>query len=184
MIILPVDFVDRPYKVPNQEEARDFSSLLDGWEEGIANGTLPDEAVRLLGVDLWDEFSDALNTSGVIADKWIRLRDGATYTYGGKTSTYLGWVDMIRPALYALWIPTTTYKLTNIGFVENNAPEKSSLMDDQYPFVVKYWNEFVSRVGFGYNCRRNSFYGFMEANKADYPDWDFKAPELKNRYGL
>lgn len=183
MIISATDFVNRPYKIPNHEEAKDLVSLLSGWEEQIASGVLPHECVNLLGYDLWQEFSEAINTSGVIDEKWLRLLDGATYTNCGKTYAYRGWVDMIRPALYALWIPTTTYKLTNIGVVENSAPEKSSLMDDQYPFVVQYWNEFVTKVGFSWNCK-NSFYGFMQANKADYPTWNFIAPELKNRYGF
>lgn len=186
MIIDPTDFVDRPYKVPNQEEARDFSALLEQWEEDIACG-MPDNGCQLLGVELWEEFTDALSGSGTIADKWLHLRDGATYTHDGKQYRYKGWVDMIRPALYSLWIPTTTWKLTNIGYVENSAPQQSKLIEDPYPFIVENWNKFVEKVGCWGELRyfgRSSFYGFMQANKADYPTWNFCAPHLKNRHDL
>lgn len=184
MIIDPTDFINRPYKVPNQEEARDFSSLLQKWEEELATGTLENgDECMLLGVELWDEFTDALSGSGTIDDRWLHLRDGATYEVNGKQYRYGGWVDMVRPAIYSLWIPTTTWKLTNIGYVENNAPEKSTLMDDQYPFIVQNWNAFVAKVGICHR-RHNTFLGFMDANKADYPTWKFCLPHLKNRHDL
>ena len=130
MIIDPTDFNDRPNKVPNQPESRDFVSFIGNKEEDLA-------IKYLLGYELWAEFSAALAGSGTLDQKWIDLRDGAEYTYNSRTYRYKGWVDLIRPAIMAEWVPLTTWKLTNIGFVENDAPDKSSLMDDQYPFLVK-----------------------------------------------
>lgn len=187
MIIDSTDFVDRPYKVPNQEESRDFVPFIEDIEERLAQGTLPDECVQLLGVDLWNEFTEGLETSGDIEQKWLDLRDGADYEYNGVTYRYNGWVDMIRPAIFSQWIPITTDKITNIGFIRNNAPQQSKLTEDNYPFIVKYWNEFAKKVGYDteycYNYK-NSFYGFMKANQSSYESWQFKCPRFKNRHDL
>jgi hypothetical protein len=187
MIIDPTDFNDRPYKVPNQEESRDFISFIDLTEEQLATGSNPDLGCSLLGQELWDEFKLALESSGPLEEKWEKLRDGEIYEYQNKQYHYKGWVDMIRPGIFSEWIPNLTYKLTNIGYVENSAPQVSKLIEDQYPFQVQHWNKFVSKVGYsypyGYNYK-NSFYGFMKVNIADYPSWVFKCPRYKNRFDL
>lgn len=187
MIIDSTNFVDRPYKVPNQEESRDFVSFIEDVEERLAMGTLMGETMKLLGVDLWNEFTAGLETSGTIEQRWLDLRDGADYQYNNKTYRYNGWVDMVRPAIFSQWIPATTDKITNIGFVRNSAPQQSKLTEDNYPFIVLHWNDFVRKVGYEsehcYNYK-NSFYGFMKANAENYSSWDFKCPRFKNRHDL
>jgi hypothetical protein len=187
MIIDATDFIQRPYKVPNQPEARDFVSIIESLEKTLADGTILDECCSLLGVDLWSAFEAGLASSGTVEQHWLDLKNGSDYQYAGKTYKYSGWVNMIRPGIFAKWIPETTFKLTNIGFVENSAPDKSKLMDDNYPFIVKHWNEFARAVGYqpecGYNYK-NSFYGFMKANESNYPEWVFKCPTFKNRHDL
>jgi hypothetical protein len=187
MIIDATNFRDRPYKVPNQEESRDFISFIEQAEEQIARGTVPGEKVCLLGSALWDEFQAGLATSGEIEARWVAIRDGANYTHNGKTYHYPGWVEMLTPGIFALWVPNIPYKLTNIGYVENDAPDKSTLLDDQYPFIVNAWNDFVSKVGgnrnYAYTCI-DSFYGFMKANESDYDNWVFRCPHFKNRHDL
>lgn len=185
MIIDPTDFNDRPYKVPNQEESRDFTSFIEDVEDRIAEGTLQNECVQLLGVDLWGAFIAGLETSGTIEAHWLSLRDGANYTYAGTTYRYNGWVDMIRPAILSKWLPMTTDKLTNIGFVKNSAPQQSKLTEDYYPSVVQFWNEFCKKVGCqadNYYNYKNTFYGFMKANESDFDNWVFKCPKLINRH--
>jgi hypothetical protein len=61
--------------------------------------------------------------------------------------------------------------------------ENFQIIDDPEPFVVTAWNDYVSKVGGCYN-QENTFYGFMTANKDDYPDWRFTIPQYKNRFGL
>lgn len=186
MIITAADFEDRPYKIPNQEESGDLEGFIDTTEEDIA-------VKHLLGLDLWEEFSDAAQSSGSIDAKWLALRDGATYEYLGVNYFYKGWIDLIRPGIYSLWQPEGTWKFTNVGWVENranSAPQggnQSQLIEDQYVFHVKYWNTFVEKVGYTVsNCYnyKSSFYGFMKANESDYDGWVFNTPLFKNRYDL
>ena len=178
MIIDPADFLERPYKVPNQQESRDFISFLETAEEELA-------VKYLLGYELWELFKQGLDTSGAVDSIWEDLRDGAEYTVGGKTYKYKGWVDVVRPAIFSQWMPELTYKLTNVGIVENNAPKESKVLEDQYPYHVLHWNEFVKKVGShhwnGYNCQ-GSIYGFLKANETLYEEWVFQCPPLKNRY--
>lgn len=179
MIIDPTDFDDKPYKVPNQEENRDFVAFIEAKEEELA--------IMILGSELWEEFKEGLATSAPVDTIWEFLRDGGFYDYNDTQYQYKGWVDMIRPGIFSEWAPEGTYKLTNVGYVVNNATEKSTLAEDQYAFQVTHWNKFVSKVGYsypyGYNYK-NSFYGFMKANSEDYPSWHFKCPRYKNRYDL
>lgn len=185
MIIDATDFTIRPYKAPNQDESRDFTSFIEDVEERLAMGLVPDEKVQLLGPTLWEQFQTGLATSGTIEQRWLDLRDGVNYSYQNGYYHYAGWVDLIRPAIFSRWIPMTTDKLTNIGFIKNNAPQQSKLTEDNYPSIVQHWNEMVKKVGIEHhNCYnyKNSFYGFMKANASDYPDWNFVAPQYKNRY--
>lgn len=181
MIIDVTDFTDRPYKVPNQEESRDFASFVASEEQNIAEK-------YLLGVDMWNEFNSAIEGSGDITF-WQKLRDGASYEYNNKTYRYKGWADLMRPAIWAGWAPLGAFKFTNVGMVTNNAPQQSKLADDQYPYIVQAWNDFCSKVGIvpacGYNYK-NSFYGFMKANEtefsSEFENWVFCPPQFKNRH--
>lgn len=180
MIIDPTDFDVKPYKIPNQEENRDFIAFIEEREDELA-------IKYLLGSELWEEFKAALDGSGPLDSIWETLREGGFYDYQDKQYEYKGWVDMVRPAIFSEWVPETTYKLTNIGYVENAAPDKAKLIEDPYPHMVQHWNKFVEKVGYahqyGYNYK-NSFYGFMKAHTDDYPTWVFKCPRYKNRYDI
>jgi len=180
MIIDVSDFRKRPYKIPNQEESQDFQEFVEAKEIELATK-------YLLGWELWEEFAAALEASGALDAKWEALRDGGTYEYSGVEYKFGGWVDLVRPGIYSEWLPNISDKLTNIGVINNSAPQQSKFIEDQYPFQVGTWNKFVSKVGFhtayGYNCK-DTFYGFMLANEADYENWEFRCPPLKNRFDL
>lgn len=180
MIIDPTDFDVKPYKIPNQEENRDFMAYIEEKEDELA-------IKYLLGSELWEDFKTGLESSGPIESIWETLRDGGFYDHNGNQYQYKGWVDLVRPAIFSEWIPDTTYKLTNIGYVENSSPDKAKLIEDSYPFQVQHWNKFVEKTGYsypyGYSCK-NTFYGFMKAHEDDYPSWVFRCPRFKNRFDL
>lgn len=173
MIIDVTDFTNRPTKVPNQEESRDFSSFIGNAEKELA-------VKYLLGYSVWTEFLAATEGSGTLQEPWASLKNGADYTHYGKTYRYEGWVDMIKPAIWSMWVPRGSYKFTNVGHVENMPTDKSTLIDNEQ-FIVEQWNSFASKVGICYN-RINSFYGFMKANESDFDDWCLNLPGTRNRF--
>jgi hypothetical protein len=183
MTIIDVsDFNDRPYQVPNQSESPEFKDFIEAAETRILKS--------ILGYTLWKEFSDAFDASEVamapaLADKWADLRDGAEYEIGGKTYKYDGLKDLLKPAIYALWMPQGAYKWTNVGMQENmprkdNAGADLSKGLDMLEFQVQYWNEYAAKV----KAEKNGLYGFMVTNETDYTDWEFTIPEYKNRFSL
>ncbi len=176
MILELTDFIDREYKIPNQNESRDLEAFIEKHEIEILK--------EILGYELFAEFETALNDSGELDQKWVDLKDGAEYTYATKTYKWLGLVDLLKPAVYSRWINYGTYKFTNVGFIQNNAQQQSATLEDMEPFIVRAWNEFVLKVGHNCEQRYGTFYGFMKVNESDYTGWTFKKQNFKNRHGL
>lgn len=176
MILDLTDFLDREYKIPNQNESRDLEAFIEKHEKEILK--------ELLGYELFAELEAALESSAELEDRWVDLRDGAEYTYNDKTYKWLGLVDLLKPAVYSRWINVGTYKFTNVGFVQNNAQQQSATLEDMEPFIVRAWNEFVLKVGYNYEQRFGTLYGFMKANEADYDGWCFTEQKFKNRHSL
>ncbi len=177
MFIEVTDFTERPYRIPNQNESTDLLSFLSTEEARLA-------IENLLGYDLWKDFVEAYDASlesgaDPLDQKWSKIIEGAEYTYGSYLMKYNGWVDLLRPALYSLWIPKGSQKLTNIGYVENAPPQQSTLIDS-FPSEVESWNQFVKKSGIYEHC--HTFYGFMYENRADYPNWIYNPPRMKNRF--
>lgn len=177
MFLTLSDFNARPYRIPNQQESPDLQPFIDDREEEIL--------LCLLGYEMHAEFVANVDTSDV-EQKWIDLRDGKTYTYSGNLYKYAGIVDMLRPAVYAEWIDSGAYKLTNVGYIQNNAPKESQVLDHEV-FKVEAWNRYIKKA---YDCgsQRNTWYGFMKANESNYPEWEFRAEadclQYRNRWSL
>lgn len=171
------DFNARPYRIPNQAESPDLEQFIEEKEEEILQ--------CLFGYELYTEFMANVDTSGA-ESRWVNLRDGAEYTYDEKLYRYRGLIDMLRPAIYSLWVDQNAYKFTNVGMVNNNAPEKSIVIDAE-PHRVKAWNDYV-RKAYDRGSRKNTLHGFMEANESDYDSWEFDeyAPcvAYQNRFSL
>ena len=171
MIIATTDFLERPYKVPNQNESPDFENFLAMAEQKIL--------INLFGYAFYKELTDAIEDSGVLDPIYQELLDGAEYVYSGITYKYNGLVDLLKPAIYAEWINQGSYKFTNIGWVQNSAQEKAVTIDSEQ-FRVQYVNEFAEKVGHGIMV--NTLWGFLNVNNDDYPDLVFKAPKTANRF--
>lgn len=178
MFCQPKHFKSPPYKIPNQQEFAEgltaFKELLGDQEEDILKS--------LLGYDLYTEFTEALEASGELDEKWANLRDGTTYVYNGVTYQWKGLVDLLKPALYSEWLPINHRKNTSSGVVVNKGQQNTETQNPM-PDIVKAWNVFVIKAG---SCANsiNSFYGFMKANEDDYDGWEFTEPELKNQFDI
>ena len=181
MFLTSSDFIDTPFKVPNQEESRWFI----GWMESKEEETLK----SLLGVSLYNAFIAGIETSGTIEDRWINLRDGTTYEYNGVTYEWKGLVDLLKPRIISLWYPYIHRKTTSVGVVINQGQQNTTSVapDEEY---VEAHNEYVKKVGgqiYKHSCATkydNCLYGFLKVNEDDYEDWIFTQPTITNYLGL
>lgn len=174
MFVEASDFDDIPYKIPNQEEMRNILDWLEKEEAKLLK--------KVLGLRLYNEFIEGLETSGDIEQRWIDLREGTTYEYNEKLYEYLGVVDFIKPYIVSLWNDLMYRKQTTSGVIINQGQQNTQVQTPDYE-VVKYWNEASGKIGD--SCEReNTLYGFLKANESDYEDLEFCSLPLKNQFNL
>jgi hypothetical protein len=140
MILTEADFDIPPYNIPNIQKVRNtFESYRDLKEE---------EVLRfLLGDDIYDAFKAGVN--GVdeddIAQRWKDLRDGASYTYLGRSYRYTGLKKLLIPYFYSEWVNDHWKPFSGIGVVTpkgENATVKYPLQN-----IMNSWNEFCFLAG-------------------------------------
>lgn len=167
------DFEVRPYRIPDQEENKDLEDFLGEMEESVLR--------KLLGTALYNEFITAID--GVSpAQKWIDLRDGDTYTFGGEEYEYKGLVDLLVPCLFAYWVKENSDKYTNSGTVRNS-PAMNSTAVSPARRISEAYSKFCDKVG--NECEYcDTLYGFLLANESSYDDWVFKEPEPMNQFDI
>lgn len=166
LFIYPNDFTNKPYKIPNQEESKDFDQWLEDKEDEVLN--------RLLGFQLWDAFSNAIE-GGTTTAKWVNLRDGDTYEYGGYTFKWMGMNKMLIPYVYAMFIRESFDKLTASGVTLNGTtnavPGANFTIISPATRITTAQNAFSRMAGGCYNAA-NSLYGFLLAKyETDYTEW-------------
>jgi hypothetical protein len=165
MILEGSDFLNRPYRIPNQFESKDFSSWLQGEERTICNS--------ILGVELTSELFEALNSSSM-ETRFDNLING--------NGLFLGLKNVLKPSVYYSWLDVDKFKLTATGIITNDKPANSTAVPNNFEFQVKAWNEFVKLVGH-VGCKDNStMWYYMNSNKVDFPTWKFTPQKLKNRF--
>lgn len=176
MIVALTDFNTRPYLIPFQEEAKDLLAWMAAKEEDILRG--------LLGSDLYIDFIAAI--AGTPAQKWVDLRDGTTYTYGGVTYQYKGLVDLLVPCIFAYWVKENSDKFTNVGTVRNS-PAASSTAVSPARRISEAYGRFLDKVG-DPSSYRDTLYGYLQANYSTYYSsllfWDFNVPGSMNQFDL
>lgn len=167
------DFEVRPYRIPDQEENKDLEDFLTEREESVLRS--------LLGTETYNDFVDEID-GGTPAQKWVDLRDGKVYTWGGVEYEYKGLVDLLVPCLFAYWVKENSDKYTNSGTVRNS-PTMNSLSVSPSRRISEAWTRFCDKVGD--ECEHeDTLYGFLTANYTDYPDWEFKRPEPMNQFDI
>lgn len=164
MFVVLSDFENRPYKIPNQEESKDLQNFIDVAEEKILKS--------LLGVVLYDELAEGTDmTESLIAQKWLDLRDGDTYSFTGSDLTYeyKGLVSFLVPCIYSLWLTETRDKYTNSSTGFNTSDKFERISPARR--IVESYNDFFRQVGNYWN-QWNTLYGFLTANTTTYNDFD------------
>lgn len=166
LFISATDFTNKPYKIPNQEESKDF----DEWLEAKEDDVLKD----LLGFQLWDAFSNAIE-GGTTTAKWVSLRDGDDYEYGGYTFKWGGMNKMLIPYVYSMFIRESFDRLTASGVglnVGGNNGNQTFTIISPATRITTAQNAFSRMAGGCYNAD-NSLYGFLLANyETDYTEWN------------
>lgn len=169
LFINPDDFLVRPYRIPNLQEAKDFQDYLESKEAEILKS--------LLGPVMYDDFI----VQPIVEQRWVDLRDGAEYSLYSEDYIYPGIKQFLIPAVYADWLADSYDKHTDTGIVVHTK-ENTELISPSLR-ISRAWNHFVSLVGDSVNYE-NTLWGFLKANEEDYPEWKFKKPETINIFNL
>jgi hypothetical protein len=176
MFVAATDFDYQPYNIPNHQEVlNSFEAFVNDYEELILK--------RMLGVQLYNEFVTALEED-YPDEKWLNLKDGATYQIDGKTYEWVGLMTRkgaLVPYLYAMWTSFgyqeyTGQKVYVFPKIENSEPIGPVGSTSAYA-------QFLLMVG--YKCKSiNTLYGFLKANESDYPSLQWTDPGSYNAFDL
>lgn len=91
-------------------------------------------------------------------NRWLLIKNGSTYQYGGKNYRWAGMVDCLVPLIYSEWVEYGVAKLTKNGFVIPAMENNTSV--DPRPYICRAWNDWCDKVG-GPCGQRNSLYGYI-----------------------
>jgi hypothetical protein len=172
-IVTQDDFNVIPYNIPAQlMEDETFQLYADDLTQKLLE--------TVLGYTLYDAF-----VAGWAADypdqQWLDLFNGARYTYNGKVRKWLGLVELCKPYVFALHLRDNYDSYTGTGVsvsrLENSEPISPNLR------ITLAYNKAVGMIGNADKCE-NTLYGFLTANKASYPDWEFTEVPPVNRFNL
>lgn len=175
MAVELADFLDRPYRIPNQDESTDLENFITAKEEELLRD--------LLGTTLYDAYIAGIS-AGSPAQKWVDLRDGKNYTYGGVTFHFAGLDACLIPAIFALWVKETSDQFTASGTVRN-APVLNGTAVSPARRISEAWGRWLTLVGS--ECQYwDSLYGFLVANATDYDfdGTDWVTPGSMNAFDL
>jgi hypothetical protein len=177
------DFHAMPYNIPASTDAPEaLTDLIPRKEK--------DALTKVLGAALYNDFINGLFTNGNpatpiaeddILQKWKDLRDGANYTIGTKEYRYDGVKNFLIPYIFQGWLEDNYDNLSTLG--NSTASVENAQMIAPGRRIVKAYNSFSKLIG---NChqRCDTLYGFLNANKDTYSNWNFTDPGLKNTFNF
>lgn len=182
-------------------------TLYDAFVEGLES--LPAEWTniaytigqqRVDGLNIYEAITDHTNnvrpsldsTNWVLSEennKWLRLKKGDKYQYGGLDFRWVGMMKLLRPLIYSEWLETTFDNHTGVGVVVGN--NENSTLRHPGRRIMNAYNNYARKAGLlDEVCHRylptypisveNTLYGFITANEADYPDFCFTSPGFKS----
>lgn len=155
-----------------------LAALPAAWVETTAY-VIGDEVSK--GVSVWEAVADNTGVTPVEGaswtkvedNKWLKLREGFTYTDNGKVYRYGGLKELLVPYIYSEYIRKNFVNVAKLGV--NQPKTENSTVVGPADEIVRAYNEFVRLLGksyFGYSSV-NTFYGFYWINRADYTDLCF-----------
>lgn len=116
---------------------------------------------------------------------WLKLKNGADYTYASKTWKWLGMAKLMTPKVYSDLLAQNEEMFTGIGMA-SSTPE-NSLKVSPAKKICDCHNAYSKIFGIlanGCMTYEDSLIGFLTANSTDYPDWYFENPGKMNTFGI
>jgi hypothetical protein len=191
MFVTAQDFDIPPYNLTNLDKlGSTFTTYVDRVEE---------EALRkVLGGSLYEQFKAGLAVTPIedIEERWIKLRDGDTYTYNDRNYSWIGMKKLLIPYVYQSWIGDTYLSPSGIGLVLPNAENATVVSPNDR--ICRAYNQYSSYVGSSCNMG-DTLYGYLVVRNQDdgafddtfddtfgsfgeYLDFYFTPPGRKNTF--
>lgn len=181
MFLTESDFNKMPFNIPQSDDRPNaLSDVIDFYEEEALK--------RVLGSALYSEFIAGVfvdpaasplvaKEDADIEEKWLLLRDGGEYTYREKTYRYDGVKNFLKPYVFQAVVTDDAQTLTPIGAVQVDTENGSVVSPGQQ--IMRAYRIFSQAVG---DCHlyKDTLWGFLSANKLEYPNWNFKSPGSRN----
>lgn len=155
-IVSASDYVSLPFKLP----------MIDEVEEGLTSFIVVEQEDilrKILGHLLYSKLNSGLSEE-TPDDKWIKIRDGAEFSFSNVYYKYYGLKSIIKPYIYYRWLKKTYKNHAGNGIVvpdvENGEPITPK--DD----LLKAWNSFSFNVGTCFNS--DSLLSYLYHNRELY----------------
>lgn len=177
MFVTATNFDHLPYNIPDAvEKPNEFPLAVNRYETEILSEWM-------LGLDLYDEFKAGLLLDP-IDPKWLKLRDGAPYTFEDPIKIYRwrGLNMTLTPYVFSKWTRENFDSNTKNGVTVQKV-ENSQVISPNRRIVTAH-NSFYDFQG-NHRLLFNTFYGFMKQNYIElYPSWVFKDIKRMNVFNL
>lgn len=140
----------------------------------------PEYLQKVLGYNLWKAFSEGIDGSGEIEQRFIDLLEGKEFEYSGKTYKWVGFeTKPIQNYVYYHFLDNAAYDTVQVGHSVGKLDNAIAVAPEVK--AINAWNEMV--------LENHILYKFLQANKTTYPEWDScqssnEVYHRKNRFDL
>lgn len=166
---------------------------------------------KFLNVELYNDFTTAINSPRPLVGRWLYLLEGTTYTKDGKSYIFDGLRGYAKDSLVAYFVfceylKNDNYYYSTSGVVkikDKNAVRvdpTSKYIECYYAFLNKYqdsyngidpiyYRSYTGLIGVDYLNDDSSnnvvtLETFLRDNASDYEGYDFKRFETINSFGI
>lgn len=127
----------------------------------------PEYLQCVLGLDLWQAFTEGIAGSGLPEQRWIDLLEGAEFVKAGCKYYWNGFkpltgkISPIANYVFYQFVDERVIDFTLVGNVK--ATTENNRIADEAPRLVYTWNRMVDM--------NRLLYNFLRINKTVYPEW-------------
>lgn len=189
MFLTASDFNILPYNIPNVETNNSFQTYVNEHEADVLKS--------LMGIVFYTAFVEGLAEPSP-EQRWLDLRDGATYELKGRTYEWPGMKKMLKPFIYKSWLSDTWDNDTGIGVVQSKAENAQKVSPSK-----RIWNAYAAyqAIAGGPCAQENTLYGYLTVEGIEQGTFDdsfddsfgtfqsyfhyyFQVPGSENSFGI